>query len=203
MSPAVSTVAPFPRVLEELMAAERADGWLARCEEAGRHVALSEPLVEALAAALRTLGRPALEICAGDGALARALAAQGVPIVATDADPPGGDSREVERLTADEALRRHRPTVVLGSFVPVDSGVDRRVLWDPSVRHYVVLNARLSGALGPDLLWTLPGWARTPLPEVTRWLLTRHDVWLGGSRVLKHGEGWLLTREGDFGAGAR
>lgn len=171
---------------------------MARCLESGRYLALSAPFVGALARVLRSLGdAPVLEICAGEGALARALEMYDVSIRPTDASPPASAAASVERLTAHEALALHRPRVVLGSFVPWDAGVDRCVLSDANVRHYVVLGARLGGTLGSGCLWTVDGWTRTPLAEVTRWMVSRHDVWLGDDRpLLGHGEAWLLSRTG-------
>lgn len=188
---------PSPtRALQDLAEAERAEGWLARCEKAGRYVVLTERFVEALAGVLRRLGGPVVEICAGDGSLADALRARDIRVHPTDLAPSAASPR-VERATADAALRRYRPPVVLGSFVPVDSGVDRRVLWDPYVRHYVVLNARLGGAFGAYPLWHVPGWTRVQLEEVTAEMITRHDVWRGDDApVLRHGEAWLLSRDG-------
>ena len=84
---------------------------------------------------------PVLEVCAGTGELARALISSGVRLLATDAEPP--KNAEVLRMSAQTALRRFQPSVVLGSFVPFDGGVDKMILSYPSVRHYVVLNARI------------------------------------------------------------
>lgn len=183
-------------VLGALAAAERAEGWLAECMDAGRYLALSAPFVDALAEALRCLGTsPVLEVCAGDGSLAAALGSRGTTIAATDVRPPAQTKARVEPLATDEALRCYRPRVVLGSFVPVDSLVDQQVLDAPDVRHYVLLNARLGGELGARCLWTHPGWRRMPLEQVTRWMICRHDVWLGlARRLLTHGEAWLFSR---------
>jgi putative intracellular protease/amidase len=197
--PAVTTGLPsHARVLAELASAERAEGWLARCADAGRYVTLHRTFVDALARVLRPLaaGRgPVLEVCAGDGTLAAALRAHGVAVVATDADPPPG-AIAVERLTASDALRLHDPAVVLGCFVPYDAGVDRQVLDHPGVRDYVVLNARLAGALGADCLWTRAGWDRRRLAAVATRMLCRHDVWLDDAQpVLRFGEAWCLSRQ--------
>jgi len=104
----------------------------------------------------------------------------------------------VERASAQEALRRYRPAVVLGCFVPIDSGVDELVMRSPSVRHYVVLAARIGGLLGSAPLWHDANWTAEPLAEVTRWMLTRHDTWTGtpGRSILRHGEAWHLRRRG-------
>ncbi|MPY88252.1 MAG: hypothetical protein GEU99_10035 [Luteitalea sp.] len=186
----------YAEVLARLAAAEQAEGWLARSVEAGRYLALNVPFVDALADTLRRLdASPVLEICAGDGSLTAALRRRGIAVTATDAQPPFRTEIPVEPLTADEAIRRDRPRVVLGSFVPVDGRVDRQVLDSPEVRHYVVLNTRLGGEYGAACLWTHPGWTRTPLADVTRWMICRHDVWLGADTPpLTHGEAWLLSR---------
>ena len=214
----------FAHWRERLIAAEQGSGWLDECDDAGRFLAVSRELVDALARTLRRLAGegPVLEVCAGSGMLVRALAAAGVQVHATDAKPPEG--AEVLCLSAEAALRRFEPAVVLGVFVPFDAGVDEAVLACPSVRHYVVVNARLAGALGSPSLWRTPGWECEPLDELRRWLLTRHDVWLGpvgpppsgavddsrgrpgtpdatyrvwgplSHRILQHGEAWHFAR---------
>ncbi len=189
----------FARWRERLITAEQSSGWLDECDEAGRFLAVSRELVESFAHVLRRLAGngPVLEVCAGSGALARSLATWGVPVQATDAEPPEGSG--VLRLSAQAALRRFQPTVVLGVFVPYDAGVDEAVLACPSVQHYIIVNARIGGALGCSSLWSMPGWTSEPLDDVRRWVLTRHDVWLGhagtdGGGLLQHGEVWHLSR---------
>ena len=180
-----------------MAAAEAGDGWLSACEATGRFLAPCRELVDALAEHLRSLAAgPVLEVCAGGGGLAAALRRSGVAVEATDADPPPG--APVQRATALEALRRYRRKVVLGSFVPVDAGVDEAVLGFPSVRHYVVLGSRLGGELGSAALWNSAGWSAWPLKQVARWMLTRHDVWIGPShgQILRHGEAWHFARGG-------
>jgi hypothetical protein len=173
---------------------------MAACADAGRYLALSEELVAALARELGAPGAgPVVEVCAGDGALAAALGERGVPLVATDAAPPARAAGRVERLTAAEALERYRPRVVLGSFVPADAGVDARVLGSASVGAYVVLGARLWDGFGSRALWAAAGgragWRAEPLPAVARWMVTRHDAWLGdGVPPLRRGEAWRFTR---------
>ena len=96
-----------------------------------------------------------------------------------------------------QALRQYQPATVLGCFVPFDSDVDRAVLASPCVQSYLVLGARLNGQLGSRELWETPGWSAIRLPRVARWMITRHDVWLGAERgVLQHGEAWLFRRSG-------
>jgi hypothetical protein len=184
------------QVLAELAETEMAEGWLARCEDAGQYVALNAPFVRTLAGVLQALGAaPVLEVCAGDGSLAAALRYSGVEVIATDVQPPTHALTSVEPISADEALRRYRPRVVLGSFVPVDADVDQRVLDSPEVWEYVVLNARLGGEFGAPCLWTHGGWTRTPLGKVKEWMVSRHDVWLGpGVPPLSHSEAWRFSR---------
>jgi hypothetical protein len=189
----------FARWRERLVVAEQGSGWLDECDEAGRFLAVSRELAEALARTLRRFAGngPVLEVCAGSGALTRALTALGVHVQATDAEPPAGSA--VLCMSAQAALRRFQPAVVLGVFAPHDAGVDEAVLACPSVQHYVTVNARIGGALGSPSLWTAPGWKSEPLDDVRRWVITRHDIWLGHpgqetSDILQHGEVWHFTR---------
>jgi len=184
------------QILAELAEAEHGAGWLAVCEEAGRYLVLSRELVDALVDALGPLPGPVLEVCAGRGELAEALrSGGGLDVLAADADPFPGSA--VVRAAAPEAIERFEPATVIGCFVPFDAGVDRAVLAAPSVQNYLVLGARLGGQLGSRELWNSPGWSRAPVPLVARWMITRHDVWLGPDRpLLKHGEAWLLRRTG-------
>ncbi len=192
----------FGRWRERMVAAERSAGWLAECDDAGRFLAVGQELVDALSDTLRQVAEdgPVLEICAGSGELACRLAGLGVSIIATDAEPTEGS--EVLRLSAAAALCQYEPTVLLGAFVPFDSGVDEAVLACPSVQHYVVLNARIGGMLGSAAIWQASGWKAEPLEPVRRWMLTRHDVWIGpldqaadsSVDLLQHGEAWLFTR---------
>jgi hypothetical protein len=189
----------FARWRSRLIAAERSTGWLDVCHDAGRFLAVSRELVDALASVLRRFaeGGPVLEVCAGSGELARSLAAVGVRLQATDAASPDGST--VLRMSAQAALCRFRPAVVLGVFVPHDAGVDEAVLACPSVQHYVIVNARIGTALGSPALWSAPGWKSEPLEDIRRWVITRHDIWLGhagmtNDDILQHGEVWHFAR---------
>jgi hypothetical protein len=187
-----------------LIAADAASGWLDECDDAGRFLAVSQELVEVLARTLRRFagGGPILEVCAGVGALVRPLAALGIQVQATDAEPPEGAA--VLRISAQAALYHFQPAVVLGVFVPHDAGVDEAVLACPSVRHYVIVNARIGGALGSASLWNAPGWKSEPLDDIRPWVLTRHDVWRGhagreSGDILQHGEVWHFERSSKRG----
>ena len=185
----------FESQCDEIARAEQGEGWLSQCERDGRFLVAARELVTALSGFLQQLeARPVLELCAGTGELGAALAAKGVDLVATDADPPPG--APVIRASADDALRRYQPEVVLGCFVPIDAGVDQLVMGFPSVRHYVVLGARIGGIFGSNGLWHSPGWSGEPLEEIRRWMLTRHDVWLPkpSPGIARHGEAWHFHR---------
>ena len=193
---AVTDVPAFEQQLRNMAQAEGGPGWLAECAERDVYLALSRQLIDALAEWLEGIDEhKVLEVCAGGGRLAGALAGRGIRVVATDVRPA---ARHVEALAAHEALRRWRPRVVVGCFVPLDSGVDALVLGFPSVRHYLVLGARLDGTFGSDALWRRPGWKAAPVEAINRWMLTRHDVWTGDPHrpVLQHGEAWHFRRAG-------
>ena len=111
-------------------------------ERRGIYCFYSKPLVDRLAAIIGP--RTCLEIGAGDGTLARFLAAAGVDVIATD-DHSWNRSISypewVERVDARTALRRHRPTVVLCSWPPPGNAFEREVFKTPSVELYVVIGA--------------------------------------------------------------
>jgi hypothetical protein len=108
----------------------------------------SRQLIRKLAAMIGD--SPCLEIAAGDGTLSRFLAAEGVAVVATDDHswqdvdfPPA-----VLRQDAREALRRHRPGVVICSWPPAGNDFERDVFKTPSVQTYVVISSRHRFAAG-------------------------------------------------------
>jgi len=108
----------------------------------------SKRLISSLAAMIGD--RPCLEIAAGDGTLARFLTAEGVGVVATD-DHSWKDVNvpsTVLRQDAREALRTHRPEVVLCSWPPAGNGFERDVFTTPSVQLYIVISSRHRFAAG-------------------------------------------------------
>jgi hypothetical protein len=193
----VSDLPTFDACRHRLSVAEAGDGWLVECDEAGLYLVICRELVTALADVLRSSdASPVLEVCAGSGALAAALCDAGVPVRATDEHPTG--DFPVDPIAAEEALRRNRPRVVLAAFVPIDSGVDRLVMKCPTVRQYVLLGARVGGQFGSDALWSDASWKSTLLTDVTRWMITRHDVALfsgcSATKIMQHGETWQFSR---------
>jgi hypothetical protein len=193
----VNLLPTFDACLQRVAAAERGDGWLVACEEAGLYLAICRELVDALSAVLQPDdAEPILEVCAGTGALAAALRAAGVPVLATDSNPAGGFP--VVRADAGESLQRYLTRKVVSVFAPIDSGVDQLVMSFPTVREYVVLGARIGGQFGSFTLWSDSSWTRTPLTDVTRWMIPRHDVVLPSNdrspRIIQHGEAWQFLR---------
>jgi len=179
-----------------IVKAEQSEGWFCKCEREERYLTLSNELIAELVSFLRTLCQNnIMEICAGSGELASALRAAGVGITATDIDP-SADNSHVFRASATEALSRYRPNIALGCFVPFDSGADETVMACPDVQHYIVMNARIGGQLGSDLLWNHPLWKAEYLGQLTKWMITRHDVWVGGmDHIVKRGEAWCFHRK--------
>jgi hypothetical protein len=178
--------------------AETGEGWLVACDEADRFLAVNRELIAVLVERLNALSdQSVVEVCAGDGQLADALNTAGASVLPTDAD--ADRNGPVRRMSAPDALARFQPRVVLGCFVPADAGVDEAVFACASVQHYLVLNARLGGSLGSPALWNDSRWRATPLEDVRRWMLTRHDVWLGVDEqgrmlTIPHGEAWHFER---------
>lgn len=82
-----------------------------------------------------------LDICAGDGMLAKALSDRGLPIKATDDYSWTFGQRffDVEKLDYKEAIRKYRPDVIIGCWMPL--GTD----WTPffrrfkSTKHYLII----------------------------------------------------------------
>jgi hypothetical protein len=135
----------------------------------------------------------------GDGALGRALRARGVPLLLTD--PGGGDG--VEAAGAAEALRRHKPDLVLSCWLPFDAGGDAPILAHPAVRWYLAIVQAGPGYAGSEALWRAEGWEATPLDEVNRWSVSRADFLSGVDRGEheRRGLAFLFTRaaEQSFG----
>lgn len=109
--------------------------------EKGIYCFYTRTLVRRLA---REIGsRRCLEIGAGDGTLARFLAAEGVDIVATD-DLSWAASIDypatVLKQSAVKALRVHAPQVVLCSWPPPGNAFERQVFATPGVELYIVVS---------------------------------------------------------------
>jgi hypothetical protein len=108
----------------------------------------SRRLIQNLAAMIGE--RPCLEIAAGDGTLSRFLAAEGVAVTATDDHswPDVDFPPDVLRQDAREALRVHRPAVVICSWPPAGNTFERDVFKTPGVELYIVISSRHTFASG-------------------------------------------------------
>jgi hypothetical protein len=108
----------------------------------------SKPLIRKLAEMIGD--RPALEIAAGDGTLARFLADAGVAVTATD-DHSWRDvsfPADVVRQDAREAVRTRKPAVVICSWPPAGNDFEREVFRTAGVELYVVIGSRHRFATG-------------------------------------------------------
>jgi hypothetical protein len=108
----------------------------------------SKPLIRRLAEMIGD--RPALEIAAGDGTLARFLADAGVAITPTD-DHSWRDvsfPADVVREDAREAVRTRRPAVVVCSWPPAGNDFEHEVFRTASVELYVVIGSKHRFATG-------------------------------------------------------
>ncbi|XZG69598.1 hypothetical protein ACTSKR_13210 [Chitinibacteraceae bacterium HSL-7] len=111
-------------------------------EKRGIWCFFSRELIAGLAQLIGT--RRAHEIAAGDGALSRLLAEQGVNISASDDQSWNklvSYPEHVENAEAVEALRRHRPQVVLCCWPPAGNRFERQVFRQPSVQTYIVIGS--------------------------------------------------------------
>jgi hypothetical protein len=108
----------------------------------------SKPLIRRLAEMIGD--RPALEIAAGDGTLARFLADAGVAITPTD-DHSWRDvsfPADVIRQDAREAVRTRNPAVVVCSWPPAGNDFEQEVFRTASVELYVVIGSAHRFATG-------------------------------------------------------
>ena len=153
--------------------AERTDSWLAWCLEQHLYVACTQELVQALGAVLGRSPATILEIGAGSGEPASKIAKRAIPIIATD---PAAAAPNVFPIETADALSIYQPETVFSSFLPVDAGIERQILRCASVRRYLYIGPKIMGRVGPESLWSTPGWRASPLPDVDSVLISRLDV---------------------------
>lgn len=81
-----------------------------------------------------------VEVGAGDGLVAGALAELGYPIIATDLKGPGEQSPygvPVYRCSHQEALREFQPDLVFWCWPPLGSQAPQEIIRHPQVRYYL------------------------------------------------------------------
>jgi len=152
-------------------------GFVPVCRTRGYfHIATRE-FVRALAAVLRRLPGPYVEIGAGRGALAQAMRGEGVPLIATDDGTwwaemergvtDTGRAGDVERADVLTALATHHPGTVLAVWPPRDSDWPALFRATPGVRAYLLIGDGTGAMTGNAATWgAAPGWRRTWLPHL-------------------------------------
>lgn len=153
-------------------AAERGDGWINWCDDAGVYIAPSREFVAELAAVIRCCTEPVIEVAAGDGRLTAALSQNGCRVIASD---PGSGARAVVRSTAAEALAEYRPATVLACFPPVDADIELSVFRCGSVQDFIYIGPIINDRPGPESLWNAHGWKSQHLSRLNEVMLSRLD----------------------------
>ncbi len=152
-----------------LAAPETRAGFLPVCRARGYYHIPTAEFVDALAGVLRSLPGPCLEAGAGQGTLARAVRAAGVPLIATDNGTwwPDGLPPDVERRDLADALAAHRPGTVLIVWPPRQSDWPARCRAAASVRAYLLVGDGPRGMTGDAATWAgAAGWRRASLPRL-------------------------------------
>lgn len=147
--------------------------FLTFAQSRGTYCFFSAPMIDELA---RLMGhRKCVEIAAGDGTLSRFLRDRSVDVVATDdhswtheIDYPEG----VARMDARDALRVHRPEVVICSWPPAANAFERYVFETDSVERYIVVGSRHEFAAGAwNVYAAQKGFAMSESPLLARLVL--------------------------------
>lgn len=149
-------------------------GFVPVCRTRGVFHLPTAEFVRALAAVLRRLPGPYLEVGAGQGTLARAVRAAGVPLIATDDGTwwPDGLPDDVERRDFAGALATHHPATVLAVWPPRVSDWPARFRAAGetplgSVRAYLLVGDGPRGMTGADAAWIVSaGWRTFSLPRL-------------------------------------
>lgn len=160
-----------------------------------RYEILTQEFVAALAAYLTGRlfpGELLLEVGAGDGRLARALCGAlpaHLRLVATDSGARGlAPVEQMEQYTAQEAVVKLQPAVVLCSWMPLGEDWTAAFRASASVREYVVVGdpvvcGELWATWGRAPGWQEPGtppyevdgWHKVRLPDIVKQQLARTD----------------------------
>lgn len=144
-------------------------GFVALCRARGIYHLPTVEFVITLASILKRLPGPLLEVGAGQGDLARALRAAGVPIPATDNGLwwPAPLPDDVERSAVTAALVRHRPGTVLCVWPPRGTNWPALFRALPAVRAYLLIGDGPRGMTGDAMSWSgAPGWRHRALPRL-------------------------------------
>ncbi|MGI8855487.1 MAG: hypothetical protein ACR2JW_07035 [Thermomicrobiales bacterium] len=144
-------------------------GFAALCRARGIYHFPTVEFVAALTALLRRLPAPYVEVGAGQGDLARAIRADGLPIVASDDGTWWSDSLpdDVARCDLSTALARYRPTSVLCVWPPRATDWPALFRAASTVQSYLLIGDGPRGMTGNVAAWEdAPGWRHRWLPHL-------------------------------------
>ncbi len=144
-------------------------GFVPVCRARGYFHLPTAEFVAALAGALRRLPGPYLEVGAGQGALARAVRAVGVPLIAADDGAwwPDALPPDVARMDVQTALTHHAPGTALVVWPPRNTHWPALFRATGSVCAYLIIGEGAGGMTGDDAAWAeAAGWSRTWLPDL-------------------------------------
>lgn len=148
------------------------------------HQFLTQEYVDALAAYIAAARfEPVVEVGAGRGDLARALAARGVAVRASD-DGSWLDGRlhwpvslpaGVQHQDYVAALQSARPALVICAWMPGGEDWTPAFRACPSVQAYLLLGEARGGATGtPGSFDPPPPWSGANVDAISRWSVTRN-----------------------------
>ncbi|HIG98101.1 TPA: hypothetical protein HA231_01610 [Candidatus Woesearchaeota archaeon] len=156
--------------------------WASFCR--GRDVfhAFCYEFIEGLAAQIKALHvtGPVVEVAAGNGKLSHWLNAFGLSVIATDdystswyIQPRVINPQYVERLTHAEALRKYKPELVIGCWLPYRSTIALDALDAPSVKSYIDIGEGKHGCTGSDQLWEREGLSASLIRQADQFSVSR------------------------------
>lgn len=155
-----------------LMDAGTRPGFVPVCRTRGYfHIPTTE-FAHALAAVLRRLPGPYVEVGAGQGTLAQAVNIAGTRLIATDdgtwwPDNPAVHMAEVERAEVPAALATHTPGTVLAVWPPRDTDWPALFRASPSIQAYLLIGDGTGAMTGNTATWAgATGWRRVWLPHL-------------------------------------
>ncbi len=170
-------------------------GFVPVCRARGYFHLPTVEFVAALAEVLRRLPGPYLEVGAGQGALARAVRAAGVPLIAADDGAwwPDNLPPDVAHEDISAALPRIAPGTVLAVWPPRETDWPALFRAMPSVCTYLVVGDGTGGMTGDTATWAeAAGWQNRWLPDLAACGRCRLDA--DGTRHTRA----LLARRGAF-----
>jgi hypothetical protein len=133
-----------------------------------------------------------IEIGAGLGRLSLALRENGVDIYPTDISPKNND---IEKLSADEALVKYNPEIVVGAWLPYDGNIEIKILNHKSTEYFLYICQVSNGISGNERIWSDRKWEVIPLSEANNYSLCRYDFLSPNGEIVKHSESFLFKKK--------